>query len=33
MGPRTDRIKRVVNVGRVARRAGLLRVLRELGVW
>src|SRR5881275_3106365 len=33
MGPRSDRIKRVVNVGRVARRAGLLRVLRELGVW
>src|SRR3954452_25353531 len=33
MGPRSDRIKRVVNVGRVARRAGLLTVLRELGVW
>src|SRR3954464_15749271 len=33
MGPRTDRIKRAVYVGRVARRTGLLRVLRELGVW
>src|SRR3982751_1495938 len=33
MGPRTDRIKRAVHVGRVARRTGLLRVLRELGVW
>src|SRR6476469_8572059 len=33
MGPRTDRIRRAVYVGRVARRTGLLRVLRELGVW
>jgi ubiquinone biosynthesis protein len=33
MGPRTERIKRAVHVGRVARRGGLLRVLRELGVW
>jgi ubiquinone biosynthesis protein len=33
MGPRTQRIKRAVYVGRVARRGGLLRVLRELGVW
>jgi len=33
MGPRTERIKRAVYVGRVARRSGLLRVLRELGVW
>jgi len=33
MGPRTERLKRAVHVGRVARRAGLLRVLRELGVW
>ena len=33
MGPRTDRIKRALYVGRVARRGGLLRVLRELGVW
>ena len=33
MGPRTERIKRAVHVGRVARRSGLLRVLRELGVW
>jgi ubiquinone biosynthesis protein len=33
MGPRTQRIKRAVYVGRVARRSGLLRVLRELGVW
>src|SRR5918911_5167905 len=33
MGPRTERIKRAVYVGRVARRTGLLRVLRELGVW
>jgi predicted unusual protein kinase regulating ubiquinone biosynthesis (AarF/ABC1/UbiB family) len=33
MGPRTQRIKRAVHVGRVARRGGLLRVLRELGVW
>jgi len=33
MGVRTERIKRAVHVGRVARRSGLLRVLRELGVW
>src|SRR6476619_6026906 len=33
MGLRTERIKRAVYVGRVARRGGLLRVLRELGVW
>jgi ubiquinone biosynthesis protein len=33
MGPRSDRLKRAVHVGRVARRGGLLRVLRELGVW
>src|ERR1700748_3767884 len=33
MGPRTERIKRAAYVGRVARRAGLVRVLRELGVW
>src|SRR5918912_889346 len=33
MGPRTERIRRAVYVGRVARRTGLLRVLRELGVW
>src|SRR5690242_11792235 len=33
MGPRTERIKRAVYVGRVARRGGLVRVLRELGVW
>src|SRR5262245_28461521 len=33
MGPRTERIKRAVYVGRVARRGGVLRVLRELGVW
>jgi ubiquinone biosynthesis protein len=33
MGPRTERIKRALYVGRVARRGGLLRVLRELGVW
>jgi ubiquinone biosynthesis protein len=33
MGPRTQRLKRAVYVGRVARRGGLLRVLRELGVW
>jgi ubiquinone biosynthesis protein len=33
MGPRTQRIKRAVYVGRVARRGGVLRVLRELGVW
>src|SRR5881275_1231947 len=33
MGPRTERLKRALYVGRVARRGGLLRVLRELGVW
>jgi ubiquinone biosynthesis protein len=33
MGPRTERITRAVHVGRVARRGGVLRVLRELGVW
>jgi ubiquinone biosynthesis protein len=33
MGPRAKRLKRAVYVGRVARRGGLLRVLRELGVW
>ena len=33
MGVRTDRFKRALHVGRVARRGGLLRVLRELGVW
>jgi len=33
MGPRTQRLKRAASVGRVARRGGLLRVLRELGVW
>ena len=33
MGVRTERLKRALYVGRVARRAGLLRVLRELGVW
>src|SRR5436853_256443 len=33
MGPRTERLKRALFVGRVARRGGLLRVLRELGVW
>src|SRR5919107_5402518 len=33
MGPRTERLKRAAHVGRVARRGGLLRVLRELGVW
>ena len=33
MGARTERMKRAVHVGRVARRGGLLRVLRELGVW
>jgi ubiquinone biosynthesis protein len=32
MGARWDRIKRAVYVGRVARRGGLLRVLREIGV-
>ena len=33
MGPRAERVKRALYVGRVARRTGLLRVLRELGVW
>src|SRR3954449_8800194 len=33
MGVRTKRLKRAVYVGRVARKSGLLRVLRELGVW
>ena len=33
MGARTERMKRALYVGRVARRGGLLRVLRELGVW
>jgi predicted unusual protein kinase regulating ubiquinone biosynthesis (AarF/ABC1/UbiB family) len=33
MGHRTQRVKRALYVGRVARRGGLLRVLRELGVW
>jgi ubiquinone biosynthesis protein len=33
MGPRAERVKRAIYVGRVARRTGLLRVLRELGVW
>src|ERR671923_2952057 len=33
MGQRTQRVKRALYVGRVARRGGLLRVLRELGVW
>jgi predicted unusual protein kinase regulating ubiquinone biosynthesis (AarF/ABC1/UbiB family) len=33
MGARSERLKRAVYVGRVARRGGLLRVLRELGVW
>jgi hypothetical protein len=32
MGVRTERLKRALDVGRVARRTGLLRVLRELGV-
>src|SRR5438874_13304059 len=32
MGPRTERLKHALYVGRVARRGGLLRVLRELGV-
>src|SRR5207253_707102 len=32
MGVATKRMRRAVQVGRVARRAGLLRVLRELGV-
>src|SRR5438309_10451270 len=33
MGVTTERLKRALYVGRVARRTGLLRVLRELGVW
>jgi ubiquinone biosynthesis protein len=33
MGARTERLRRALQVGRVARRGGLLRVLRELGVW
>jgi ubiquinone biosynthesis protein len=33
MGARSERLRRAVYVGRVARRSGLLRVLRELGVW
>jgi ubiquinone biosynthesis protein len=33
MGARTERLKRALYVGRVARRTHLLRVLRELGVW
>src|SRR5256885_9826115 len=33
MGVTTERLKRALYVGRVARRSGLLRVLRELGVW
>src|ERR671935_2537669 len=33
MGQRIERAKRALYVGRVARRGGLLRVLRELGVW
>ena len=33
MGARTERLKRALYVGRVARRGGVLRVLRELGVW
>ena len=33
MGVRTERWKRALYVGRVARKSGLLRVLRELGVW
>src|SRR5689334_3772221 len=33
MGVRLERTKRALYVGRVARRTGLLRVLRELGVW
>src|SRR5256714_8751603 len=32
-GTGTERVKRALYVGRVARRGGLLRVLRELGVW
>jgi ubiquinone biosynthesis protein len=33
MGARTERLKRALYVGRVARRGGVLRVLGELGVW
>src|SRR6478735_2092067 len=33
MGVRRERWKRALYVGRVARKTGLLRVLRELGVW
>src|SRR5256885_17235353 len=33
MGVTTERLKRALYVGRVARRTGLLRVLCELGVW
>src|SRR3954469_25926061 len=33
MGVRTERWKRALYVGRVARKTELLRVLRELGVW
>src|SRR6266550_434010 len=33
MGVTAERLKRALYVGRVARRTGLLRVLRELGVW
>jgi ubiquinone biosynthesis protein len=33
MGARMDRAKRALFVGRVARRGGVLRVLKELGVW
>jgi ubiquinone biosynthesis protein len=33
MGVRAQRLRRALYVGRVARRSGLLRVLRELGVW
>src|SRR6476619_5884498 len=32
MGARTERLKRALHVTRVARRTGLLRVLREIGV-
>jgi ubiquinone biosynthesis protein len=33
MGVRVDRAKRALYVGKVARRTGVLRVLKELGVW
>jgi len=33
MGVRSERLKRALLVGRVARKSGLLRVLRELGIW